>query len=230
MAVPGWPTSINPVTGALGYDTTTVGGDLTVAGTLTALGYLAVGGNAGIAASLDVAGSSSGTWGPRDSSLIAVAYDPVAATSTQTLTGGSIYLVKMPIARTATPTKLYWNVTTAATTATAGQCWVAVLSSSGAVLGSPVDVAVESQSTGLKATTIAPGSLTANTFVWGAIVLAGSVVATLSRTAAATGPMAAGAATAEMRFAINGTSQTTITARTPASNVAGPTLWMALGA
>lgn len=236
MAVPGGPTSVNVNTGVLGYDTTAIGGAATVAstldvtGTLTALGYLAVGGNAGIAASLDVAGSCSGIWGPRDNALIAVAYDPVAATSTQTLTGGSIYLVKMPIARTATPTKLYWNVTTAATTATASQCWVAVLSSAGAVLGSPVDVATASESTGLKATTIAPGALTANTYVWGAIVLAGSVVATLSRTAAGTGPLGAGAATADMRFAINGTSQTTITARTPASNTAGPSLWMALGA
>lgn len=212
-----------------------IGGDLTVTGaasitgTVTAFGYLGVGGNAGVAGALDVAGSCAGMWGPRDNSLLGYTYDPVVATSTQLLTGGSIYLARIPIARTGTPTKLYWNVTTQATTATAGQCWVSVLSSAGAILATPVDVATASETTGLKTTTVAPGALTAGTWVWGAIVLAGSTVATLSRTAAPTGPLAAGMTTAEMRFSINGTAQTTITARTPANNTAGPSLWMALG-
>ena len=219
------------VSGTLGVTgAATMSSTLDVTGTLTAFGYLGVGGNAGIAASLDVAGSCSGIWGPRDNTLIAATYDPAVATSTQLLTGGTIYLAKMFIPRTATPTKLYWNVTTAATTATADQCWVSVLSSAGAVLATPVDVTTASESTGLKTTTVAPGSLTANTYVWGAIVLAGSTVATLSRTAASSGPLNAGAATADMRFAINGTAQTTITTRTPASNTVGPSLWMALGA
>lgn len=208
--------------------TLNVTGIATIASTLTALGYLAVGGNAGIAASLDVAGSCSGIWGPRDNGLIAAAYDPIAATSTQQLTGGTIYLVKMPIARTATPTKLYWNVTTASTTPTAGQCWAAVLNSSGVILGTPTDIAADSASTGLRTTTVNPGELTANTFVWGAMVLAAATVATLSRTAAPTGPLGAGLATSEMRYAINGTGQATLTNRTPASNTAGPSLWMAL--
>ncbi len=210
-------------------DAATVGGTLDVTGTLTAFGYLGVGGSAGVTAALDVAGTCAGIWGPRDNSLVACTYDPVVATSTQLLTGGSIYLAKMFIPFAATPTKLYWNVTTQATTATAGECWVSVLSSAGAVLATPVDVTTASESTGLKTTTVAPGALAANTFVWAAIVLAGSTVATLSRTAAVSGPLGAGATTAGMRFAINGTSQTTITTRTPASNTVGPSLWFALG-
>lgn len=209
----------------------TLSSTLDVTGTLTAYGYLGVGGSAGITGALDVQGSCSGIWGPRDNTISGASADPALQSGLTLLTGGSIYLVKIPIAYAVTPTKLYWYVTTGATTPTAAECWVSVLSSAGAVLATPVDVATASGSSGLKTTTVAPGALSANTFVWGAIVCAAAVLPTL-----ASGPAAAlttlgnvGCATAAMRFAINGTSQTTITARTPASNTNGPAIWMGLG-
>lgn len=207
----------------------TFGSTLDVIGTLTAYGYVGIGGNAGIAGALDVAGSNSGIWGPRDNALIASSSDPSEGSGTTLLTGGTIYLVKLPIARTASPTKLYWYVTTSATTPTASQCWVGVLDSTGALLGSAVDVATASGSSGLKTTTVAPGALSVG-YVWGAIVCAAAVLPTLASAPAAalTTLSNAGCATAALRYATNGTSQTTLTSRTPASNVAGPALWMAL--
>jgi hypothetical protein len=209
-----------------------VAGTLDVTGTLTALGYAAVGGNAGITGAVDVAGSLSGVWSPRANGLIAAAFDPATcATTGLTLTGGTIYLTKLPISRDATPTKLYWYVTAQAVSATASECWVSVLSSAGAVLAAPVDVATASESTGLKTTTVAPGALTTGSFVWGAIVLAGGTVGTVAvaPSSALTGLHNVGLSAATLRHATNGTSQTTITTRTPASNSAGPAVWMALG-
>ncbi len=211
-------------------DDATVGGTLDVTSTATFFDYVGVGGSSGITGALDVAGSCSGIWGPRDNTIIGASGDPALQSGLTLLTGGSIYLVKIPISRAATPTKLYWYVTTGATTATASECWVSVLSSAGAVLATPVDIVTASETSGLKTTTVAPGALSANTFVWGAIVCAAAVLPTL-----ASGPASAlttlgnvGCATAALRFAINGTSQTTITTRTPASNTAGPAIWMGL--
>lgn len=237
MAVPAGPTYVNPVTGALGYDALAVGGSETVAGTLdvtgtlTALGYLAVGANAGITGVLDVSGSNSGIWGPRDNGLIASAFDPGDSSGTLTLTGGTIYLTKLQIARAATPTKLYWYVATQAVTATASQCWVSVLNSSGTILAAPVDVATASETIGLKTTTVAPGALAAGAFVWAAIVLAGSTVGTVAVQNGSAKPTMTnvGLTAATLRYATNGTSQTTITNRTPGSNTAGPAVWFALG-
>lgn len=195
------------------------------------LAGLALSGNATVAGAVDVAGSCSGIWGPRDNALVGASFDPDLASGTLTLTGGTIYLTKIPIARTATPVKLYWYVTTQATTATASQCWVSVLSSAGAILATPVDVATASESAGLKTTTVAPGSLAAGTFVWGAIVLAGSTVGTVAVAPASALPTLTNVGTsgATLRHATNGTAQTTITARTPASNTAGAAVWMGLG-
>lgn len=204
---------------------------LTVTGTLTALGYLGVGANAGVTGALDVSGSCSGIWGPRDNALIAATGDPDQASGLNLLTGGTIYLARMGIARTATPTKLYWYVTTGATSPTASQNWIGVLDSTGALLGSSVDIAATSASSGLKTTTVAPGSLTAGTFVWGAIVCAAGVLPTLAGAPATalTALSNVGCATASLRYATNGTGQATLTSRTPASNAAGPAIWMGLG-
>lgn len=208
----------------------TVAGTLDVTGTLTAFGYLGVGGNSGVTGSVDVAGNLAGDWHPRDAGLIAWSIDPALASGTLQVTNGTIYLTKLPIPRSVTPTKLYWYVTTGATTPTASQCWVAVLDSTGAVLGSAVDVATTSGSSGLKTTTVAPGALSVG-FVWGAIVLNAGTPGTLAMApATALSTLTnVGLTAATLRHATNGTSQTTITARTPASNSAGPAVWMGLG-
>lgn len=223
LAVGGATTLTGAVTAASTVDVT---------GTLTAFGYLGVGGNAGVTGGLDVAGSCAGIWGPRDNSLIGATDNPGIASGLILLTGGTIQLAKIPIARTATPTKLYWYVTTGATTATPSQCWVSVLSSAGAVLATPVDVAAASETSGLKTTTVAPGALTAGTFVWGAILCAAAVLPTLAGepATALTTLTNVGLTAATLRYATNGTSQTTITTRTPASNSAGAGIWMGLGA
>lgn len=206
-------------------------GTLDVIGTVTAFGYLGVGGNAGVTGALDVAGSCSGIWGPRDNALIGATCDPDQASGTILLTGGSIYLSKIPISRAATPTKLYYYVTTGATSPTASQNWAVLLSSAGALLGTPTDIAADVATSGAKTATIAPGALSPG-FVWGAIVCAAGVLPTLAAGPATllTALTNIGLTAATYRHAINGTSQTTITARTPSSNTVGPAIWMGLGA
>lgn len=209
----------------------TVGGTLDVTGTVTAFGYLAVGGSSGITGALDVAGTCSGIWGPRDNALIGSSGDPAQASGQTLLVGGTVYLVKIPISRAATPTKLYWYVTTGATTPTASQCWAGVLNSAGTLLGVSTDIATTSGTSGLKTTTVNPGALVANTFVWGAIVCAGAVLPTLAAPpAAALSTLSnVGLTATGLRFATCATGQTTLVTQVPANNVVGPAIWMALG-
>lgn len=212
--------------------TASVSSTLDVTGTVTAFGYLGVGGSSGITGALDVAGTCSGIWGPRDNGLIAASGDPDLQSGLTLLTAGTVYLVKLPISRAATPTKLYWYVTTGATGATSSQNWVGVLDSTGALLGSSVGIDAASGSSGLKTTTIAPGALVANTFVWGAIVCnAGTTLPTLASGAATalTTLGNAGLTATGLRHATCATSQTTLVTQVPANNLAGPAIWMALG-
>lgn len=208
----------------------TIGGTLDVTSTLTAFGYLAVGGNAGVTGSIDVGGSDSGDWGPRDNVLISASARPEMASGTNLVTNGTIYLVKLPVPRVATPVSMYWYVTTGATTATASSNWVCLVNSSGVLVGSPVDVGTASQTSGLKTTTIAPGALAVGNY-WAALVFNASTPPTLASTPATalTTLSNVGLAAAAMRFATNGTSQTTLTARTMSSNSAGPSLWVGIG-
>jgi hypothetical protein len=161
-------------------------------------------------------------------------YDPTLAQNTSLLTNGTVYLSKIHIPDDVTVTKLYWWVTTAAVTATAGQNFVGLYSSAGTRLATTnVDAAITS--TGLKTTTITGVNLTAGSFVWVAMVFNAATAPTIAR-ATGSGGLAtavnAGLTSGTYRFATNGTSQTSLPATiTPGNNVAagfaGP--WAAVG-
>jgi hypothetical protein len=166
--------------------------------------------------------------------LSAWAFDPAVINSSTTLTGGTIYLVKLAGVPADTVTKIYWAVATAGATATAGQNWVGLYDSAGTRLQQTGVDADAGSGTGLKTTTITGQLLTPGAFYWAAFLFNASTVPTLARMATGNGgPAAANAGTtaATMRFATAGTSQTTLPSSiTPASNVAAAFgTWCAVG-
>lgn len=171
---------------------------------------------------------------PVNHGMTAWTYDPIAATTGTLVTNGTVYLSKVHIPDDVAITKVYWWVTTAGVTATAGQNWVGLYSPAGTRLATTgVDASITS--TGLKTTTIASTNLTAGSFVWVAMVFNAATAPTIAR-ATGNGGLAtavnAGLTSGTYRFATNGTVQTTLPAAiTPGSNTAagfaGP--WAGIG-
>ena len=171
---------------------------------------------------------------PVNHGLTAWTYDPVIATTGSVAVNGTVYLSKVHIPDDAAITKVYWWVTTAGVTATAGQNWVGLYDAAGTRLAATgVDASVAS--TGLKTTTIASTSLTAGSFVWVALVFNAGTPPALARATGNAGlasAVNAGLTSGLYRFATNGTLQTSLPASiTPGSNTAagfaGP--WAAIG-
>lgn len=176
-----------------------------------------------------------GTPTPAAQGLSAWAFDPAAATASTTLTGGTIYLVKISNPPADTVTKVYWGVATAGATATAGQNHVGLYSSAGTKLASTGVDSDAGAGTGLKTTTITGQLLDPGSYYYVAFVFNASTVPTLVRaftgnTAAATA--SAGATASGYRFAVNGTAQTTLPSSLTLSNNSttnAHAIWAALG-
>lgn len=204
-------------------DDISVGDDLSVTGDMT------VGGTG------QVTGFFNGEAHPVDHNLVAWTYDPSHAVNNIQLTGGTVYLAKLHITRSVSVTKLYWWMSVAGATPTAGQNFGGLYSSAGARLVTADADATVAASAGLQSLTITSTALTAGTFVWAALVFNATTRPTVQYATGATGALAVcntGLTAAAFRYATAGTSQTSLPASiTPASNsgslIAGP--WMAVG-
>jgi len=202
--------------------------------TLSSAGALTVGGNAAVSGSLSVTGPALGLSAPAIHGAVAWTQDPATVYNTQLLTNGVVYLAAMYIPRDVSVTKIYWWVSTVATTPTAGQNFVGLYSAAGTRLAT-TNVDSDTTSTGLKTTTISSQALTAGAFYWVGIVANASTAPTLARGPAVTGMDTAanmGLTAATARFATNATGQTSLPSSiTPASSTllffAGP--WCAIG-
>lgn len=171
---------------------------------------------------------------PAAQGLSAWAYDPAAAGNGTILIGGTIYLVKIANVPADTVTKVYWGVSTVGVSPTSSQNWVGLYDSSGTRLAQ-TGVDADVTSTGLKTTTISGQLLTLGSFYWVAFLFnAGTlptVRASFSGTAAAA-TASAGLSASAYRFAVNGTSQTSLPSSiTPANNVhtSAIAVWTAVG-
>jgi hypothetical protein len=172
---------------------------------------------------------------PVNQGMAAWTYDPALAQNSSLLTGGTVYLSKVHISEAVTATKVYWWITTAGATPTAGQNFVGLYDSSGNRLAT-TNVDADISSTGLKTTTITGQNLTAGSFYWIAMVFNAATAPTIARATGSTGlasAVNAGLTSSTYRFATNGTGQTALPASiTPGSNVAagfaGP--WAGIGA
>lgn len=183
-----------------------------------------------------VTGFDNGDASPSAHNLVAWTYDPSHAVNAIELTGGTVYLAKLHITRTVSVTKLYWWMSVAGATVTAGQNFGGLYDSAGTRLVTADADATVTATAGLQTLTIASTALTAGTFVWGALVFNATTKPTVQYASGATGAgtaVNAGLTAATLRHATAGTSQTSLPASiTPASNtaslLAGP--WMAVGA
>lgn len=193
-------------------------------------------GNATTTGALDVDGYALGEATPDAHNIVAWTYDPTMAVNSIELTGGTVYLTKLHIPRTGAVTKLYWWMAVAGATATAGQNFGGLYSSAGTRLATADADATVTGTPGLQTLTISSTTLTANTFVWAALVFNATTKPTVMYGSGATGTTTVcniGLTAATLRYATNGTSQTSLPASiTPGSNsaslIAGP--WMAVGA
>lgn len=172
--------------------------------------------------------TGSGNFGPLDHGLFSWSYDFSITTSGQALTAGTIYLVGQQVCKSGNATKIYWVNQGAATSLTSAQCWAALLDSSGTVLAS-VDVSGNggggTQTATISSTAVTPG------FYWIGFVFNGTTPPSLARNSTiSAAALNINRTVSQARFATNGTSQTTITNRTPASNTnLAAALWAALG-
>ncbi len=165
----------------------------------------------------DATGSALGTPTPHLHSGIAWTGDPLLFTAASTPTSGLPMLSALYVSRTCVTTSVSFLVSTAGSGATAGQNWVGLVNSAGALVAS--------------ASTTANATLGLQTVSWSAsatltpgqyyIVLLWNGTANPQIARASTGNLAAynaGLSNATLRFATNGTGQTTLAASWTLSN------------
>lgn len=171
-----------------------------------------------------------GEHGPQDHGYETWSGNPFYGNSGSAITNGTIYLQRLMVRRTFTPTRLSLSVTSAAVTPTAGQSEVGIYSQTGTRLAATnVDVALTG--TGTVDVTVAPGQLTAGTFVWAAIVGNAATPAQILRFSGFASSPSAGLITSQLRSCVNGTGATSLPAAlTLASNTTtnNITYWVAL--
>lgn len=169
-----------------------------------------------------------GEFQPADHNMMAWAYDPALCTGGSAAVNGSVYLTKLAVRKAFTTSAVWWSVTTAGVTPTAGQNWIGIYSSAGVLLGS-AGVDASTTSSGAKSTAIT-AALTPG-FVWGVCVFNAATPPQLARAGSFESTPNAGLSNAAYRFALNGTARTTLAASiTPGSNTSTNALnfWMGL--
>jgi hypothetical protein len=178
--------------------------------------------------------SALGAFQPVNHGMAAWSFDPVLALNSSLLANGSLYLTKVHISKTVSVSKVYWWITTAGATPTAGQCQVGIYDSAGnRIAVTTVDSDITS--TGLKTTTIAATTLQAGQWYWVALLFNAGTAPTVARATGSAGlasAVNAGLTAPTYRYAVNGTARTALpTTIDPTTNTAtgfaGP--WAAVG-
>ncbi|MEU1554315.1 hypothetical protein ABZ517_16550 [Streptomyces scabiei] len=183
-------------------------------GVLTTSKSLAVGGT------LSVGGVDYTSVQPADLGLKAWSYDPAAASNSQAVTSGIVYLSGIYVRKAMTVSTLVYAQMTAGTSPTAGANWIGLYNSAGTKLA---DAALDSvlTSVGIKQVAISSQSLTPGLY-WVALVqnATSPQFACTSGSGTGQGFVSLGLTSgATSRYAANGTGATTLASTiTPASN------------
>lgn len=210
-----------------GSGTVAAGNDSRITGAFPSSGGTVTG-------SVAVTGHALGQDFPAAHGLAAWCYDPALAVNSTEMSNGVLYLVRLNIAAAVNVTKIYWWISNTGSGAVAGQNWVGLYSSAGALMASTgVDSAISSA--GLKTTTITSQSLAAGSFYWVGLLFNSSVAPTLTRGSGWTGVEAVanvGLTAANLRFAKNGSGRTVLPSPlvpeiNTGTDFAGP--WAAVG-
>lgn len=185
-------------------------------------------------ANIGVTSNALGVPSPSNHLITAWTYDPVIAGASTAFTNGQPRLNAIYPSKTQSVTKIYWWVSGAGATPTAGQNEVGIYDSAGNKLVSAnVDAAISS--TGLKTTTVAATALQAGQFYWVAALFNATTPPSLawapsSAVAAAAGPINVGLGASNMRSGANGSALTALAATiNPASNAQSGAPWYAVG-
>lgn len=171
---------------------------------------------------------------PNDHALNAWTYDPAIATNASVLISGTVFMSKM-IARNAfTANRLWFNVSTVATTPTAGQNFVGLYDSSGNRVAVSADISTDTTTSGLKSISFtSPVALSAGAY-YGAVLTNAATPPQLTRASGQGANMVnANLTTGVARYTQGGTGWTSLTSL-PASgtlgnrSLSGIPIWMAL--
>lgn len=162
-------------------------------------------------------------WSPADNGLLVANMDWLMAGTTQILTGGTVYLMKVEIRQSMTWTNVWFDLQTAGVGASTGS-FVGLYSSAGTLLSGSADMAASlTGTTGPKSVALStPQALTAGSFVWVAILVNLATTQPTLRIAAPVAHANANLTAASLRFCVNGTGVTALPSPsiTPASNTA----------
>jgi hypothetical protein len=168
-----------------------------------------------VAGNIDTAGRALGAAQPRDHGLLAWTADPATVSAGSIAISGTIYLAAVYVPRAGAVTKIWWNITNAAVTPTAGQNEVGLYDSAGTRLASAnVDSATTGTgniSTTISSTTLSPG------FYWIAFVFHAATLPTLARSTVVAGIATVNQTAAASRFGTIGTGTTLPSTITPSS-------------
>lgn len=170
-----------------------------------------------------------GSFDAEDHNLLAWSFPFEVTNSGQACTSGTIYLIGLRPNKTATTAALWWNNQAGGVTLNATQCKAALLDSTGAVLATPVNT----NTLGAAGMQSVPyvANVVAGKFYWAAFLWVGTTPPSMARavTTVSAGGLNVNLAAAVARYATNGTAQTTITNRTPASNTnLAAAIWVGL--
>lgn len=169
--------------------------------------------------------------GPEDQGLITWAYGMEGLSTQGGVTGGVLQLNKLPIRAAASVTNILVNIQAVGVTLTTGQNFAALYSSAGALLGVSADQTVPWVSIGLKTMAIVGGPVAVPAgFVYAALWSVGSTIPSFFRcNNSGGGPMNAGLAAPNLRFATADTGLTTTApANFGAQSSSGTVPWFAL--
>jgi len=167
-------------------------------------------------------------WIPSDNGLLAATGDPGVYGSSNTLTAGTVYLVKIPIRAALTITNVWWALQTAGAGASTGS-FSGIYSSAGSLLSgsSDIDAQLTGATGGFSVPLTTPQAVAAGSFVWAAILSnLATTQPTLCRGLGTVGVPNLNLAAAVLRSATNGVGQTNLPASiTPAANAVGQNYW-----
>lgn len=162
-------------------------------------------------------------WLPADNGLLGANTDPIATGSTTTLIAGTVYLAKLPVRSATLITNIVWAMATTGAGASTGS-FAGLISSAGALLSGSADIATQlTGATGLISCPLTTPQAVAGgaEAAWPWAVLVANLATTQPTLNRGNGTIAAvngGLGAAALRFAVNGTGQTTLGSITPSAN------------
>jgi hypothetical protein len=160
--------------------------------------------------------------------LLGYTYDPAAAITAQAAsTAGVLNVAKVQMLGGGAISKVYFQVATAGATLTAGQCFIGVYDSTGALIGQSPDLSTDFASTGNKTVTLSTptASLTPGAEVFIALLWNGTTAPQIRGINGSSIANIGISAVADYRYSVAGTAQTALPATLPAMAAASVAPW-----